>query len=406
MMQPQSPLSDLSPSLLAELLLGTVANSGDLAVLETALGDRTLIARALDAYPASAVMTMRDVADSHSSIWLAERLGARYTPPRERFRRADGSRVTTRGFALHSFDDRPAVIGGDRAPVVGVQFNNYDRSTVDHVSALWYANGNLHRGEDLPAAIRLNAIPSFHALQNAKRDFFFLDIGQGSREHCVIFEWREHGRQHRAHDRPALIATSLDGKRVFAFWMRNGLLHRGRDRPAMIECVREGDAAAAAPGKKLRVVGRSWFRRGKKHRSHGRPSVDRPGRHRMWHQNGVPYRAGGLPTTINFAGTNAGLFWENKRGALHRDGDLPAVVAINKGECWWMRGGKPHRMGGMPALVGESDGGHFCEWYVLGLRQPAADDCVDIALEQARAFMRDARETVAAESAAAAAASV
>jgi hypothetical protein len=374
-----SPLADLTPALLADLLLGTVANSADLAVLETALGDRALVARALGAYPASAVMTLRyNVAHSPSTTWLAERLGARYEPQRERFCRADGSRVTTQGGVLHSINDRPAVAG--------------------RRSALWYTDGSLHRGGDRVAAVRLDLLHhAFHSPH--QRNYIFETNHLGHGQLCAIFEWREHGRRHRDRDRPAVVTATLDGKCLFVYWMRDGLLHRGRDRPAAVEYAREEGGATAGP---FRVVGRYWYRRGELHRSHGRPSADRPGCLRMWHRNGAPYRADDLPTTVVLTGRNAGLRWENQRGERHRDGGLPAVVYLS-GMCWWMRGGNPHRMAGMPALV---DGGRnrHCEWFMLGRPlAPPANFNFDVAFRDARAFVRSAQRVIAAESAAAAA---
>lgn len=407
-----SALSDLSPALLSDLLLGTVASSVDLAVLETALRDRTLVARTLEAYPSSAAMTLRTVAaQTPSSAWLAERLGARFVLPRAGFRRADDSRVTTLGNELHSFDDRPAVAGP--------------------LSAIWYAGGALHRDDDRVAAVRLKASPpAFRAAVRA----------DGSRMVCttlstafardngrIVFEWRKHGQVHREGDRPAVVAVSLDGTRLVAFWARDGMLHRGRDRPAIVEYVREklgggeGEQEAVAEqqhggvgvggggSERLRVVGQRWFRRGMRHRSGGRPSVDIPGAHRMWHRHDTPSRADGLPTAVEFAHRTAGLRWEDERGALHRDGDLPAAVYAS-GPCEWFRGGNLHRMGDKPAVVdgGNSQSAGRCEWFVLGRRIPGGsnDEAVvaAAALAEARAFVRHARQVVAAESAASAAA--
>ena len=52
--------------------------------------------------------------------------------------------------------------------------------------------------------------------------------------------------------------------------------------------------------------------------------------------------------------------WKNKKGQLHRDGDLPAYIN-SEGTWWWYQNGKRHRDYDLPAYI-DTDGN--CEWYI------------------------------------------
>ena len=54
-----------------------------------------------------------------------------------------------------------------------------------------------------------------------------------------------------------------------------------------------------------------------------------------------------LPTEIGCYGTK---YWRNKKGNLHRDGDLPAVIYADGTKSYY-KNGNCHREGGKPAMI-------------------------------------------------------
>ena len=65
------------------------------------------------------------------------------------------------------------------------------------------------------------------------------------------------------------------------------------------------------------------------------------------------------PTRTDGDGTK---YWENSKGGLHRDDDLPAVIHAN-GDSYWFQDDVLHRDNNLPAIVFSS--GH-CEWWING----------------------------------------
>jgi antitoxin component YwqK of YwqJK toxin-antitoxin module len=103
----------------------------------------------------------------------------------------------------------------------------------------WYKNGQLHRENDLPAAISL-------------------------RSQC----WYKNGEIHRDNDLPAV--TSPNG---YQGWYKNGEFHRDNDLPAVI--YPNGD--------------QEWFKNGKLHRDNDLPAVINSDGSQGWYKNGVNY---------------------------------------------------------------------------------------------------------------------
>jgi hypothetical protein len=98
------------------------------------------------------------------------------------FRHDDKYHNTYKNGLLHSYDDKPARIIGERKE--------------------WYVDGKLHRDNDQPAVVKIG----------------------------FVREWYRHGLLHREYDKPAIINDS----RLFNAWYVNGLLHR-YSGPAIID---------------------------------------------------------------------------------------------------------------------------------------------------------------------------
>ena len=62
------------------------------------------------------------------------------------------------------------------------------------------------------------------------------------------------------------------------------------------------------------------------------------------------------PTEVDFFGTQ---YWRNSKGLIHRDNDLPAVIA-STGACYYYQNGRKHRDNDKPAET-YLDGS--CVWY-------------------------------------------
>ena len=80
------------------------------------------------------------------------------------------------------------------------------------------------------------------------------------------------------------------------------------------------------------------------HRDGDRPAIIRPNK-QEWQRHGQYHRDGDLPAII---GADFRSWWQN--GKLHRDGDLPAVEDDDGGKKWF-RHGLLHRDGGKPAII-------------------------------------------------------
>lgn len=310
--------------------------------------------------------------------------------------------ATFRNGSLHSQNDRPALVCGERKEWWnnGVRHRGNDLpAIIDSGHEEWFYNGRLHRMNDAPAIIH--------------------------HEHCKYkqtllskFEvWYVDGRLHR--DRaPAVVHTKFldtDEKKqiILQQWWREGKLHRD-GAPAVIRI----DRTEQSPVKE-------WWRDGKKHRDDG-PAVVTPTKFEWWvfghrHRDGhpavikfekrqshrrAPYDDYGctcytcdserrhkmthsiketIPFTEKFItdifpGPRENLFdfvsdtivnerkirvvtqqwWRN--GLLHRDG-APAEIKID--HCYlrntWYKNGRKHRIDG-PAICGPDD-----EWYVNGV---------------------------------------
>ena len=83
-------------------------------------------------------------------------------------------------------------------------------------------------------------------------------------------------------------------------------------------------------------------------------------RARYWHVSPellAQYKDGTNTTTDKY-----GLYWRNKNGQFHRDGDLPAYIGRN-GTLQWYQNGKWHRDGDKPAIIYPEGG---LRWYQNG----------------------------------------
>jgi hypothetical protein len=108
--------------------------------------------------------------------------------------------------------------------------------------------------------------------------------------------------------------------------------------------------------------GTQWYdANGELHRDGDLPAVVAVSRYgygyQEWYQHGRLHRSDDLPAVV---GTVRGLEWY-KHGERHRDGDLPAVVGADGSKCWYKHG-KKHRDGDLPAV--EHDGTQC--WYQHG----------------------------------------
>lgn len=134
----------------------------------------------------------------------------------------------------------------------------------------WYSRGNLHRDDDMPAAIWTTS-------QYLHR------------------EWYQHGIQHRDAG-PANLVTTTDTQREKVFreeWYQHGKRHRvGGPARLMVS-----DWTGV-------VMSESWYRDGKYHRVDGPACIQRNedtgvAYEESWLQNGQDYRANGGPTFIS-----------------------------------------------------------------------------------------------------------
>jgi len=157
------------------------------------------------------------------------------------FRSQDVNGYTYKNGLLHSFDDQPAFVKGNRKE--------------------WYWNGLLHRDGDLPAVV--------------------FDDGKAER-------WYKYGKSHRDGDLPAHIAEN------YQEWHKDGKIHRDGDLPAIIDgsCSswyknnrlhRDGDLPAV---KDVEGEMYMWFRNGLCHRDGNEPAVIQGLRNEFWN-NGV-----------------------------------------------------------------------------------------------------------------------
>lgn len=179
--------------------------------------------------------------------------------------------------------------------------------------------------------------------------------------------WTKDGKYHRDGDLPAIVYA--DGTKQ---WYVNGKRHRDGNLPA-VECS-TGD--------------KEWWVHGRLHRNFGLPAVHYADGTQKWFENGFYFRANDLPVITkgweyqewrDRVGVNHreggpaiidsnGFFWM-KKGLLHRDNDMPAIIYQNGTRCWFWNG-KQHRGNNLPAveyLNGEK------EWWVDGIRVYPSD---------------------------------
>lgn len=97
------------------------------------------------------------------------------------------------------------------------------------------------------------------------------------------------------------------------------------------------------------------------HREGDQPAIIGLNGHKEWFQWNNHFRYGDKPAIIQ---SNGMRYWYSKPGKIHRDNDLPAITGPN-GYQEWRMDGKTHRASG-PAVV--SDNGIEERWY-LGIKQ-------------------------------------
>ena len=135
---------------------------------------------------------------------------------------------------LHSFNEQPAVVKAN--------------GTIK-----WYRYGNLHRENDLPAAI-----------------------------YSYYKEWYWRGQLHRENDLPA-VEYSFTGKE----WYQHGVRHRDGDLPAIhFKNDRE-----------------EWYQYGKPHRGDGLPAIVYSNGYTEWRVYGRRHRDNNLPAVIHANGS-------------------------------------------------------------------------------------------------------
>jgi len=170
------------------------------------------------------------------------------------------------------------------------------------------------------------------------------------------------GLRHRDGDAPAVINKT--GACVNE-WYVNGLRHRDGDKPAVIDKYGRAE----------------WWVNGERHRDEGKPAVV-DGSHKRWYVNGKPYRPDNLPTAestskIDLGYKNVGPLrtWHNARGEKHRDNDLPAEID-EFGNQRWYTNGVHYRAGGAPSTIEAS--GTMCWTDEQGLlhREGNAPACI------------------------------
>lgn len=174
-------------------------------------------------------------------------------------------------------------------------------------------------------------------------------------------------------DTPALV----DGKNNRALWYYNGLLHRECDLPAIIidrgGTFTEKFAKFIMPQKiayssseldnevpdKDVYYQEYYFKRGLLHRENNLPAIVGNNGTRQYLVNGKYQDRGDEPNAIDNFGRKR---WYNKIGQLHRDNDLPAVITSD-GSLMWYRYDVEHRDGDLPAVI-NADGTKI--WYFHG----------------------------------------
>lgn len=136
-------------------------------------------------------------------------------------------------------------------------------SVRDHNWYRWFdLDRRIHRGRDLPAYVSIDGDQM----------------------------WYVKGKQHRLHDRPAVMLerSGFGGchKNSGRQWYVNDLCHRDNDLPAIIW----GDGT------------QEWYKNGKRHRDNDYPArVSRSCS--IWYVNGIIHRDHGLPAVIQYDGT-------------------------------------------------------------------------------------------------------
>lgn len=94
-----------------------------------------------------------------------------------------------------------------------------------------------------------------------------------------------------------------------------------------------------------------YWRRGNLHRDNDLPALivdreDNDNDSNFWYRDNMLHRDGDLPAIIS---RNGDQKWYNNN-ELHRDGDLPAIIYSN-GDKYWFQHGKKHRDGDRPAIM-------------------------------------------------------
>jgi hypothetical protein len=156
------------------------------------------------------------------------------------FRSRDSDGNTYLNGLLHSYDDEPAFVSGNRRE--------------------WYWNGLLHRDGDLPAVVIEGTAERWYRYGKSHRDG---DLPAHIAENYQ--EWNKDGNIHREGDLPAII----DG--TCSSWYKNNRLHRDGDLPAVLD---------------VQADMYMWFKNGLRHRDGYEPAVIKGLRHEYW-EDGV-----------------------------------------------------------------------------------------------------------------------
>jgi hypothetical protein len=104
---------------------------------------------------------------------------------------------------------------------------------------------------------------------------------------------------------------------------------------------------------------------GKLHRDGDLPAVVALNGDQGWYQHGACHRSGDLPAVV----WTSGLKRWFQHGKQHRDGDLPALKQPDGTQAWYQHG-KLHRGLDLPAVVWANG---RQEWWVNGVCQTSAD---------------------------------
>lgn len=200
-------------------------------------------------------------------------------------------------YKLHRDDDQPAFV-------------------IPYVEMRWCVQGKTHRGNDMPARLRMCECFSTRLIGN-ENEHVPSDV---SRIYTVM-EWYKRGVIHRSGDLPAYI-DHHGVKR----WFKKGKLHRKGDLPAYVsertgmwqwfkhgKLHRKGDKPALVSEGVER-----WYKHGKLHRKGDKPAVviaEPHGWVKQWFKHDKCYRKHHKPTTVHSHGLKE---WSRKNGETYK----------------------------------------------------------------------------------------